>query len=96
MYLRELVEKLIEQLVMSNYVEKETGLEHEIKNNKAFIDLNEYLSKPQETDVTDEFMEKYVTKIKVESGWLYNIWDTEKDDYAENWVFVPDMQVRRT
>ena len=96
MNLLKLAKNVIDQIEKSNYVEKDTGFEHELKNNKAIHDLKKYLQSTRTNDKTDELMEKYFTKVKVESGWLYNYWDTEKDDYAKNWIYVPDMKVVRS
>ncbi len=32
--------------------------------------------------------EPYFRKMKVESGYLYNFYDTEKDEYQKEWIFV--------
>ena len=29
-------------------------------------------------------------KMKVESGYLYNFWNYNKDDYNEEWIFIPN------
>ncbi len=29
-------------------------------------------------------------RMKVESGFLYNTWDYDKDDWLNEWIFVPD------
>lgn len=31
----------------------------------------------------------YFRKMRVESGFMYNFYDTEKDDYQQEWTFVP-------
>jgi len=31
----------------------------------------------------------YFRKMRVESGFMYNFWDVEKDDYQQEWTFVP-------
>tara|TARA_R110000772_G_scaffold247858_1_gene361797 strand:+ start:549 stop:701 length:153 start_codon:yes stop_codon:yes gene_type:complete len=31
----------------------------------------------------------YFRRMKVESGYLYNFWDSDNDDYSKDWVFVP-------
>lgn len=31
----------------------------------------------------------YFRKMRVESGFIYNFYDTEKDDYQLEWTFVP-------
>ena len=95
MDLLELAKKVIEQVEICGYEKNDEGVKHELKNNKAVIDLKNYLESPQTNDKTDELM-KYFTKVKVESGWLYNFWNTDNDDYADEWIFVPDMQVRCT
>ena len=32
----------------------------------------------------------YFRKMKVESGWIYNFYDTETDNYSKEWIFVPE------
>jgi len=32
----------------------------------------------------------YFRKMKVESGWMYNFYDSEKDNYKNDWTFVPN------
>ena len=34
--------------------------------------------------------EPYFRKMRVESGFMYNFYDCEKDEYMEEWIFVPD------
>ena len=87
--MRNLVEKLMEQLEMSNYVEKDTSFEQEIKNNVHFIKLKEYLKNDKVNDVTAEISKDFV-KVKVESGWLYGMWDTIKDNFPDKCTFVPE------
>jgi hypothetical protein len=36
----------------------------------------------------------YFRKMRVESGYMYNFYDIEKDDYRQEWVFVPDASER--
>ena len=31
----------------------------------------------------------YFRKMRVESGFMYNFYDTDKDDYQQEWTFVP-------
>jgi len=38
--------------------------------------------------------EPYFRKMKVESGWMYNFWDRVKDEYANEWIFVPESSDR--
>jgi hypothetical protein len=33
-------------------------------------------------------------KMKVESGYMYNFYNTEKYEYSKEWVFVPDSSER--
>jgi endonuclease YncB( thermonuclease family) len=33
-------------------------------------------------------------KMKVESGYMYNFYDTEKDEYKQEWTFVPEASER--
>lgn len=32
----------------------------------------------------------YFREMRVESGFMYNFWDAEKNDYDQQWIFVPD------
>jgi len=34
----------------------------------------------------------YFRKMKVESGYLYNFYDTKEDQYCKEWVFVSETQ----
>lgn len=34
---------------------------------------------------------EYFRRMKVASGYLYNFWNYEKDDYLGSWVFVPNV-----
>ena len=34
--------------------------------------------------------EPYFRKMRVESGFMYNFYDVEKDEYKKEWSFVPD------
>ena len=36
----------------------------------------------------------YFRKMRVESGFMYNFYDTEKDDYKQEWTFVPHPSER--
>lgn len=47
---------------------------------------------PEEVTLSHPNLKGRVTRLKVESGWLYNFWDTERDDYSKEWVFVPALQ----
>ncbi len=29
-------------------------------------------------------------KMRVESGYLYNFWNYDKQDFHDEWIFVPD------
>ena len=31
-------------------------------------------------------------KMEVETGFMYNFWNYNKDDYNEEWIFVPNKQ----
>jgi hypothetical protein len=31
-------------------------------------------------------------KMRVESGYMYNFYDIEKDGYRQEWIFVPDVK----
>jgi len=33
-------------------------------------------------------------KMRVESGYMYNFYDIEKDGYSKEWIFVPDVSKR--
>ena len=35
----------------------------------------------------------YYRKMIVESGYLYNFWSIERDDYLEQWIFVPESDI---
>lgn len=37
--------------------------------------------------------EPYFRKMRVESGFMYNFYDTEKDDYQQEWIFVPALNI---
>ena len=44
--------------------------------------------------IIDVHQEPYFRKMRVESGFMYNFYDTEKDEYKQEWTFVPDPSER--
>lgn len=38
--------------------------------------------------------EPYYRKMKVESGWMYNFYDTKNDNYSRGWIFVPEHSLK--
>ena len=44
--------------------------------------------------IIDVHQEPYFRKMRVESGYMYNFYDTEKDEYKQEWTFVPDASER--
>ena len=45
-------------------------------------------------EIIDVHQEPYFRKMRVESGFMYNFYDTEKDEYKQEWTFVPDPSER--
>ena len=45
-------------------------------------------------EIIDVHKEPYFRKMRVESGFMYNFYDTEKDEYKQEWIFVPDASER--
>lgn len=45
-------------------------------------------------EITDIAEEPYFRKMRVESGFMYNFYDCEKDEYQKEWIFVPDSSER--
>jgi len=45
-------------------------------------------------EIIDVHQEPYFRKMRVESGYMYNFYDTEKDEYKQEWTFVPDASER--
>ena len=45
-------------------------------------------------EIIDVHQEPYFRKMRVESGFMYNFYDTEKDEYKQEWTFVPDASER--
>ena len=41
-------------------------------------------------EIIDVHQEPYFRKMRVESGFMYNFYDVEKDEYKKEWSFVPD------
>lgn len=69
----------------------------ELKNLVAFNDLKEIVEANNSKLDIDEItlshpnLKGRVSRLRVESGWLYNFWDAERDDYSKEWVFVPRL-----
>ena len=36
----------------------------------------------------------FFRKMRVESGFMYNFYDNQKDEYCAEWIFVPDASER--
>ena len=49
-----------------------------------------------EITLSNSSLKGFVTKLKVESGWLYNFWDTDRDNFSKEWVFVPFAQSQQS
>ena len=45
-------------------------------------------------EIIDVRKEPYFRKMRVESGFMYNFYDVEKDEYKQEWTFVPDASER--
>ena len=45
-------------------------------------------------EIIDVHQEPYFRKMRVESGYMYNFYDTEKDEYKQEWIFVLDASER--
>ena len=45
-------------------------------------------------EIIDVVQEPYFRKMRVESGFMYNFYDVEKDEYKQEWTFVPDASER--
>ena len=45
-------------------------------------------------EIIDVHQEPYFRKMRVESGFMYNFYDVEKDEYKKEWSFVPDASER--
>lgn len=67
----------------------------DLKNLIAFSDLKEIAEASNSTldvaEITQKEMENYMRRMRVESGWLYNFWNVEKQDFESEWVFVPKL-----
>ena len=46
-------------------------------------------------EIIDVHQEPYFRKMRVESGFMYNFYDTEKDEYKQEWTFVPDSSEKQ-
>ena len=44
--------------------------------------------------ITKVHEEPYFQKMRVESGFMYNFWNEEKQEYNAEWIFVPDASER--
>ena len=40
----------------------------------------------------DDIDTPHFRKMKVESGWLYNFWNYELDNYNKEWIYVPELK----
>lgn len=47
------------------------------------------LSAMQLHEIIEVHVPPYFRIMKVKSGWLYNFYDSDKDDYKNEWTFVP-------
>lgn len=56
--------------------------EYKLKNDMKLHEIIEINEKP------------YFRKMRVESGFMYNFYDAEKDEYKKEWTFVPDASER--
>jgi len=87
------LKECIKKIEQGNY-ENEAG---ELKNLVAFRDLKEIANDNNLTLDVDEItlshpnLKGRVSRLRVESGWLYNFWDIDRDDYSKEWVFVPKI-----
>jgi hypothetical protein len=45
-------------------------------------------------EITAVHEEPYFRKMRVESGFMYNFWNEEKQEYNAEWTFVPDSSER--
>ena len=45
-------------------------------------------------EITEIHEKPYFRKMRVESGFMYDFWNSEKDDYNDDWTFVPDASER--
>ncbi len=69
----------------------------DLKNLVAFEELKEIAEANNsaldvgEVTLSHPNLKGRVTRMRVESGWLYNFWDNERDDYSKEWVFVPRL-----
>ena len=45
-------------------------------------------------EITAVHEEPYFRKMRVETGYMYNFYDCEKDQYNAEWIFVPDSEER--
>ena len=85
------LKECIRKIEQGNYL-NEAG---DLKNLVAFRDLKEIVEANNSQLDIDEItlshpnLKGRVSRLKVESGWLYNFWDVERDDYSKEWVFVP-------
>ena len=44
--------------------------------------------------ITTVHEEPYFRKMRVETGYMYNFYNCEKDQYNAEWIFVPDGEER--
>jgi hypothetical protein len=42
-------------------------------------------------DIIEVHQHPYFRVMKVLRGWLYNFYDTNKDDYKSEWIFTPEI-----
>jgi hypothetical protein len=41
-------------------------------------------------EIIEVHQEPYFRKMRVEGGFMYNFYDVERDEYRQEWTFVPD------
>ena len=45
-------------------------------------------------EIIDVHQDPFFRKMKVESGFMYNFYDVDKEEYKKEWIFVPDASER--
>lgn len=85
------LKECIRRIEKGNYI-NEAG---DLKDLIAFRNLKEIADSTHSyldvAEVTQKEMEKSMRRMRVESGWLYNFWNFEKQDFEKEWVFVPKL-----
>jgi hypothetical protein len=46
-------------------------------------------------EIIEVHQEPYFRKMRVEGGFMYNFYDVERDEYRQEWTFVPDASDER-